>query len=221
MYNKLIFLYLLIFPILFLSGCNSSNTPQSNINNTNNTISTINVVDKQPDKSLDDKLQNLIKLAKTYKGKQADLLKETKINLGETNGYILIHTSYFAIIFDALKNIQKYKDYNLDSAKNKYNETKGIFAIYCSLYGNESDFMKNPTTIIKIGDKIIHPTYNSGQEFVKTSEYFPDPAYIGGCVSYFNVSDLGDAKNFQFIIVINGNETNFDVDLNKLKFNEF
>ena len=185
MYNKLIFLYLLIFPILFLSGCNSSNTPQSNINNTNNTISTINVVDKQPYNLLDDKLQNLIDLAKIYKGKQSDLLQETKIDLGGTNGYILIHTTYFSVTLDALKNIQNYQDYNLEKAKNKYNETKGIFAIYCSLYGNESDFMKNPTTIIKIGDKIIHPTYNSGQEFVRTSEYFPDPAYIGGCVFIF------------------------------------
>jgi len=218
MYNKLKCLLLLIlFILLFLSGCNSGNIPQLDKNNISNSATKAN---EQSSKILDDKLQNLIDIAKTYKGKQSDLLQETKIDLGGTNGYILIHTSYFAVVLDALKNIQNYQDYNLEDAKNKYNETKGIFAIYCSIYGNESDFMKNPTTIIKIGDKIIHPTYNSGQEFVRISEYFPDPAYIGGCVSYFNVSDLRDAKNFQFIIVINGKETNFDVDLNKLKFNE-
>jgi len=221
MYNKLKFLYLLIFPILFLSGCNSSNTPQSNINNTNNTISTINVVDKQTNKELDEKLQSLIEIAKTYKGKQGNLLNENKIDLGGTNGYILINTPFFEITLDALKNIQKYQDYNLENARSKYAEVKDIFAIYCFLYGNDMDFMKNPTTVIKIGDKIIYPTYNSGHDLVRTSEYFPDPAYICGCTSYFNISDLGDSKQFQFAIIINGNEINFDVDLNKLKFNEF
>ena len=183
MYNKLKCLLLLIlFILLFLSGCNSGNIPQLDKNNISNSATKAN---EQSSKILDDKLQNLIDIAKTYKGKQSDLLQETKIDLGGTNGYILIHTTYFSVTLDALKNIQNYQDYNLEKAKNKYNETKGIFAIYCSLYGNESDFMKNPTTIIKIGDKIIHPTYNSGQEFVRTSEYFPDPAYIGGCVFIF------------------------------------
>ena len=217
MYNKTN-LYLLIFIILFSSGCSpNNNTLQSNANNIDNTIN------DQPENSkiLDEKLQSLIELAKTYKGKQGNLLNENKIDLGGTNGYIVIFTPYFEVTLDALKNIQNYQDYNLENAKNKYCETKDIFAICCFLYGNEPDFMKNSTIVIKIGDKIIYPTDSSSQQFSNTSEYFPDPAYIGGCISYFNISDLGDAKNFQFAIVINGEETNFDVDLSKIKFNEF
>ena len=217
MYNN-INLYFLFFIILFSSGCSPNNTYQSNTNNIDNTINTTN---EQSNKILDKKLQSLIELAKTYKGKQGNLLNENKIDLGGTNGYIVIFTPYFEVTLDALKNIQNYQDYNLENAKNKYYETKDIFAIFCFLYGNEPDFMKNHTTVIKIGDKIIHPTDSSGQQFSNTSEYFPDPAYIGGCISYFNISDLGDAKNFQFAIVINGDETNFDVDLSKIKFNEF
>jgi len=216
MCNKTSYLcLLLLLIILFLNGCSSSNTHQSN------TATKVNTTNKQTNKELDEKLQSLIELAKTYKGKQGNLLNENKIDLGGTNGYIVIFTPYFEVTLDALKNIQNYKDYNLENARNKYYETKDIFAIFCFLYGNEPDFMKNHTTVIKIGDKIIHPTDSSGQQFSNTSEYFPDPAYIGGCISYFNISDLGDAKNFQFAIVINGEETNFDVDLSKIKFNEF
>jgi len=218
MFNKTNYIYLLLLLILlFLCGCSPNNTLQSNANNIDNTIN------DQPENSkiLDEKLQSLIELAKTYKGKQGNLLNENKIDLGGTNGYIVIFTPYFEVTLDALKNIQNYQDYNLENAKNKYCETKDIFAICCFLYGNEPDFMKNSTIVIKIGDKIIYPTDSSSQQFSNTSEYFPDPAYIGGCISYFNISDLRDVKNFQFTIVINGNETNFDVDLNKIKFNEF
>jgi len=230
MYNKTnLYLLFLLIILLFLCGCSPNNTLQSNASNidNNNTINTTNKITntsaKQPEnnKILDEKLQSLIELAKTYKGKQGNLLSENKIDLGGTNGYIVVFTPYFEVTLDALKNIQNYQDYNLENAKNKYYETKDIFAICCFLYSNEPDFIKNPTTVIKIGNKIIHPTDSSGQQFSNTSEYFPDPAYIGGCISYFNISDLGDVKNFQFAIVINGKETNFDIDLSKIKFNEF
>ena len=214
-------MYLLIFPILFLSGCNSSNTSQSDINNTNNTINTINVVDKQTNENLDNKLEKLIDLAYFYKGKETDLLKGNMINLGGNNGYIVIHTPSLTVTLDALDNIQKYQDYNLVNAKNSYNKVKDKLTIYGFLYGNDMDFIKNSTTIIKINNKVIHPIRCVAEQFSNTSKYFPNPAYIGGCISYFNIADLGDAKNFQFAIVINGNETKFDVDLNKLKFNEF
>ena len=218
MFNKTNYIWLLVLLILFLNGCNYNNPPQLN---TNNIVSITNIVDKQTNENLDNKLEKLIDLAYFYKGKETDLLKGNMINLGGTNGYIVIHTPSLTVTLDALENIQKYKDYNLDSAKNKYNEVKDNLTIYGFLYSNESDFMKNPTTVIKIDNKIIHSINSSGEQFADTSNYFPNPAYIGGCISHFNISDLGDTKKFQFIIINNGVETNFIVDLSKLIFNEF
>jgi hypothetical protein len=172
----------------------------------------------------DEEIQQAIELGKEAKN-NISLLDEWVIGYPSNSPglidmwktHLLITTLFRSLASEAWGKWKKYQELTQEEIEERLISFEAKLMIAVVFYGDEIDFAKDYHCVIKIGDKIIQPSYIQNEDEAEKTIIWPfSPAYKAMNFYIFSTADIPRDAVIQ-VIAIGDKEETFTVDLSKMR----
>jgi hypothetical protein len=131
--------------------------------------------------------------------------------------HLVVTTPFRSLATEVWSKWKKYQELTQEEIEECLTNFEAKLAIAVVFYGDKIDFAKDYHCVIKIGDKIIQPSYIRNEDEAEKTTIWPfNPAYKAMNFYIFPIADIPRDAVIQ-IIAIGDKEEVFTVDLSKMR----